>query len=111
MRLPNYHQAKIDIRKLRDYCLNPQHPIGKHKARIFKALLGVGRNNASFLRNQILQALSKSEAVKSYEDKFGTRYVVNLRINNNHKSATFAMIWIIPRKQKIPQFVTCYVIN
>lgn len=40
MKLPNAENAVIDIAKLRDYSLNPNHPEGKHKARVFQAKLG-----------------------------------------------------------------------
>jgi hypothetical protein len=32
MKLPNADRAIVDIVKLRNYCLNPQHPSGRHKA-------------------------------------------------------------------------------
>ena len=32
MKIPNAERAIVDIRKLRGYCLNPQHVKGKHKA-------------------------------------------------------------------------------
>lgn len=38
-RLPNYEHALIDDNKLRNYCLNPDHPVGKHKAKVFLAAL------------------------------------------------------------------------
>jgi hypothetical protein len=41
MKLPNAEAAFIDIRKLRDYSLNPDHDRGKHKARLFLAILGL----------------------------------------------------------------------
>jgi hypothetical protein len=34
-RLPNSERAILDIRKIEDYCLNPEHPRGRHKARLF----------------------------------------------------------------------------
>ncbi|CCQ62670.1 DUF6883 domain-containing protein [Crocosphaera watsonii] len=39
--LPYVDNAKVDIRKLRDYCLNPDHDHGKHKARLFSSILGM----------------------------------------------------------------------
>jgi hypothetical protein len=30
--LPNAARAEVDIRKLRDYCLNLEHDEGKHKS-------------------------------------------------------------------------------
>jgi hypothetical protein len=32
MKLPNAGDVEIDVRKITDYCLNPEHPSGKHKA-------------------------------------------------------------------------------
>jgi uncharacterized protein DUF6883 len=41
MKLPGSENAVADIAKLRDYCLNPSHPRGRHKARNFAALAGL----------------------------------------------------------------------
>ena len=35
MLLPFAEYATVDIGKLRDYCLNPNHEVGKQKARVF----------------------------------------------------------------------------
>ncbi len=35
-RLPHGDQAILDMRKIEDYCLNPSHPRGRHKARVFR---------------------------------------------------------------------------
>lgn len=37
MKLPNAERAVVDVRKLRNYCLNAEHPRGQHKARVFKS--------------------------------------------------------------------------
>ena len=31
----------VDLAKLRDYCLNEEHPRGRHKARVFRSRLGL----------------------------------------------------------------------
>ena len=41
MIIPNAERAAVDIRKLHDYCLNPDHDEGKHKARLFHKALGM----------------------------------------------------------------------
>lgn len=48
--IPNAENAVVDIRNLRDYCLNPQHDQGKHKARLFLSSLGMTADNAEELR-------------------------------------------------------------
>lgn len=35
MKLPNADRAVVGLAKLRDYCLSPTHPRGRHKARVF----------------------------------------------------------------------------
>jgi|GEM_PF-2721604 len=34
MKLPHGAHAVVDIARLRDYCLSPDHPRGRHKARL-----------------------------------------------------------------------------
>jgi hypothetical protein len=57
MKLPNAEAAVVDIVKLREYSLNPDHPKGKHKARVFLAALGIDENDAEQLREIILRAV------------------------------------------------------
>jgi hypothetical protein len=65
MKLPNAANAVVDIAKLRDYCLNPNHPKGKHKARAFLDKLGLERNDAELLRKSILEAILKLRRLRS----------------------------------------------
>ena len=41
--------------KLRDYALDPIHSKGKHKARVFASALGLTRNDAEWLRDELLR--------------------------------------------------------
>jgi hypothetical protein len=52
MKLPNPHKAVVEISKLRDYSLNVDHSVGKHKARVFRAALGLTVKQADWLRNR-----------------------------------------------------------
>ena len=45
-KLPNCTNAVVDLAKLRDYCLNIGHPEGRHKARVFRATLGMFEGDA-----------------------------------------------------------------
>ena len=47
--LPNGDRAIVDIRKLADYCLNPSHPRGRHKARVFRQAAGLQQDDAAWL--------------------------------------------------------------
>ena len=58
MPIPNAERAIVDIRKLRDYCLNPLHDEGQHKARLFATTLGMTADDAEDLRELLLQAVN-----------------------------------------------------
>ena len=77
MKLPNADRAVVDIAKLVDYSLNPNHPEGKHKARAFEEKLGIGQDDAEFLRQAIQEAISKSDAVEQKPTPYGRRFVVD----------------------------------
>ncbi|HYY96804.1 MAG TPA: hypothetical protein VE713_20030, partial [Pyrinomonadaceae bacterium] len=62
MKLPSADRAVIDIEKLRDYSLNPNHPEGKHKARVFLEKLNLKSDDAERLRKLIIEAILTQEA-------------------------------------------------
>ena len=67
-RLPNSEQAVLDLRKIEDYCLDPAHPRGRHKARIFRGALGVTRSDAAWLRSLLLDGARNGEAIELVTD-------------------------------------------
>jgi hypothetical protein len=71
MRLQN-PETVVDVRKLRDYCLSPEHPRGR-KARVFFAALGLGAGDAEELREALLSAAYSEEAVAGAENERGQR--------------------------------------
>ena len=77
MPIPNAERAVVDIRKLRDYCLNPMHDEGQHKARVFATALGITADDAEDLRVLLLQAVKTSEAQLGRRDAYGQRYTVD----------------------------------
>ena len=71
MKLTNADAAVVDIEKLRDYCLNINHPRGRHKARVFASALGLTADNAEELREAILQSAMTADVVQTERDGFG----------------------------------------
>ncbi len=69
--LPNSALAVINLRKLRDYCLNPEHPRGCHKAAVFREVPGLTRDDAIWLRDAFLVAARAEEAVLVNHDVWG----------------------------------------
>lgn len=68
MQLPNYQRAVIPLEKIRDYALNPDHPVGEHKARVFEAELGIQRVHAETFISILRVSLPRSPAVKGLQE-------------------------------------------
>jgi len=108
MLIPNAKNAVVDIRKLRDYCLNPEHDDGKHKARLFSSILGMTPDNAEELRQILLEVIQTHEAQLGRRDGFGQRYTLDFTIEWQNRSATLRSGWIIEHGLEIPRLTTCY---
>jgi len=102
--------AILDIRKIEDYCLNPDHPRGRHKARMFRELVGITRDDAEWLRGVLLNGVRTSEATKLADDIFGSRWRVDLPISRQSKRAVVRTVWIVRTGEDRPRFVTCWVL-
>jgi hypothetical protein len=108
MLIPNAKNAVVDIRKLRDYCLNPEHDDGKHKARLFSSILGMTPDNAEELRQILVEVIQTHEAQLGRRDGFGQRYTLDFTIQWQNRSATLRSGWIIEHDSEIPRLTTCY---
>ncbi len=107
--LPNADRAVVEIAKLRDYSLNTEHEIGKHKARVFKAALGLTFEDAGWLREIILQAAREEEAHPGPASAFGSKFVVDVIVMRGVRSAPVRTAWIIERGTDFPRLTSCYV--
>jgi len=87
MKLPNAEQAIVVIEKLRDYSLNATHEEGKHKAHVFAAALGIGADEAGWLREKLLDAALRHECVLGRNTPFGQRYVLDFPLSNGSQEA------------------------
>lgn len=108
MLIPNSENAIVDIRKLRDYCLNPEHDEGKHKSRLFSSILGMTVANADELRQILLEVVKTQEARLGRQDEFGQRYTLDFPLEWQNRSAIIRSGWIIERNSDIPRLTSCY---
>lgn len=111
MKLPNAENAVIDTRKLTDYCLDPESPRWRHKARVFESALGFTLDNAEELKQAILDAIVHGEAVIGELDFYGQRYRVDCRIVNEIGSAVVRTGWIVRPGEDFPRLTTCFVLK
>jgi len=110
MKLPNAERAFVDIAKLRDYSLDPVHPEGKHKARVFAAALGLSRNDADWLCEQLLSVARSHECSMGRKTIHGQRYVLDFMLARDGKSAHLRSVWNVRPMEDFPRLVTCFVL-
>ena len=120
MRLPNAENALVDIAKLRDYSLNPNHPEGKHKARAFERKVGINRTHAERLRQAILEAILTHDAIEQTGTPYGRRFIVEFEVSTIEgeeglisegilvSKALVRTAWIIRNDEDFPRLTTCF---
>lgn len=109
MRLPNHAQATIDIRKLRDYVLNPQHPEGRHKAKVFLSALGLTAAESDWLAAALLQNLGTAEAVEVKTTAWGALYRADLQVWRGARCAKVRTGWLCAGKTA--RLTTCFIVG
>ena len=109
MKLPNGARAIVEIRKLREYCLNPQHPRGRSKARVF-ASVGIREADAEELRTTLVAAASKGKAVPGAANSYGQRYIVDFNMARCGRAVRIRSTWIVRAGEDLPRLTSCYVL-
>jgi uncharacterized protein DUF6883 len=109
MKLPRGEDAIVDTEKLTGYCLNPEHPRGKHKARVFATALGFTAENADDLRAALLTAAATAEAQPAASDRFGDRYVLEFEVKGPRGTGVVMSAWIVRRGESAPRLTSCFV--
>jgi hypothetical protein len=104
-------QITIDHRKLTTYALDPDNPVGQHKALVFQRRLGYGRDNYEGLLAQIEEQVMECEAIATKLDAHGQRYQVDLEVMGVEGQRAIVRIgWIVePGAENCARLVTLYV--
>ena len=110
MKLPGGADAIVEISKVRDYCLDPHHPRGRHKARVFLSVLGLAETDADFLRAALMKAAREADAAAGVSDEYGDRYSVDFEISHEDRHATVRSAWIVLRGETAPRLTSCFVL-
>ncbi len=106
--IPNAKKAFIDVRKLRDYTLNSQHRVGRHKARLFSSILGITQIDVEALKNILLDVVCTHEAELGEQDAHGQRYELDFILHWKGRRALVRSVWNIRTYEQYPRLVTCY---
>ncbi len=107
MKLPNGEQAEISMQKLTGYCLNPEHPSGKHKARVFASVLGITAENAEILRQLVQTAAIEGEVIQQDATPFGQQFKVDWIVPDTD-GIQLRTIWEITSKNPNPRLITAF---
>jgi len=111
VKLPNGKKAVVEIAKLRDYCLSVAHPEGRHKARVFRAVLGIGPADSHMLQERLREAARDQEAIAGEVDGFGQRYVIDFPLEHEGRRALVRTAWIVLTDDDFPRLTSCYVLR
>jgi hypothetical protein len=104
-------QILIDPRKLTEYALNFDNPIGADKAIMFQRHLGFTKENHQILLEQIKSKVMDSDATLGIFDEHGQRYQVDLEITGIElgQNETVRTGWIIRPNENVARLITLYV--
>ena len=104
-------QIQIDPRKLTEYALNPDNPVGADKALMFRQHLGFTQANHELLLQQIQLKAPDAEAIFQRTDEHGDRYQVDLDIIGieEGQQETVRTGWIVEPSRSTDRLITLYV--
>ena len=111
MLLPNSDRAFIDPRKLAEYSLWPDHPVGGHKAILFQSVLGITVADARSLRDIFLHIAHRAEAAIGRLDEFGQRYTIDFTLSTAIGTALIRAGWIVRATEDFPRLTTSFVLR
>ena len=109
--LPNFERAVVPFEKLYGYVLNPDHPKGRDKARVFKSALGIERRHAAVLAEIITASLPRALAKERRQDKHGrswTTYHEIIGLSAVTAIVTVGWSFSIEEPDE-PKLVSCYI--
>lgn len=108
MKLPNGNHAVISMEKLRGYCLNPEHPSGKYKARVFDSALGITSKNAENLRELIARAAIEGEVIQQSSTDFGQLFKVDWSVPDRNQ-VILRTLWEVTTDYPHPRLVSAFI--
>jgi hypothetical protein len=107
--LPYFQNAVIEQRKLLDYVLNPVHPVGGHKTRVFAAALGFTQSNSDDLEAEIRRALATHPAHERPLKPWGREFTVDVLLSGPLGRAIVRTGWMLDNDSEVPRMTTAFV--
>jgi hypothetical protein len=93
VKLPQADRVEVDVRKVSDYLLSPMHPVGRFKARVFRALGFEQATVASFLA-EVRRIAAEGEVAEVEDFEFGRKYTVPGELKGPRGAARVVTVWM-----------------
>jgi len=110
VRIPNPDRAFIDPRKLAEYCLSTEHPVGGHKAMLFERVLGITAEHAEGFREILSHVAGHASAAAGGLDEFGQRYTTDFTLRTDLGSASIRCAGSVRPTEDFARLTTCLVL-
>lgn len=108
-RLPRANHAVVPREKLERYLLNPEHEVGRHKARVFGSALGIRQRDWKYLRDQLQTAVVDAPVSSVRTTPWGGLYEVVVAVDGlNGETRRVMTVWLVAGEEP-PRLVTGYV--
>lgn len=104
------NRVVIDPRKLTQYALDLDNPIGRHKALVFARRLGFTKDNYALLFQQLEGGALEAEAYLQHTDQHGRHYRLDLEVTGTEgQRAIVRTGWLVAPGSDEARLVTLYV--
>jgi len=108
MKIPAAHLVEVPREKVVDYLLSESHPVGRHKAVLFRSW-GFSADNWQELADSLQRHAADNDITKEEPSPFGMRFVVEgiMEVPDGRLPLVRA-IWFLRHEETMPRFVTAY---
>jgi hypothetical protein len=104
--VPDFSAAAIDDRKIADYAMNPDHPVGKHKYRVINSGTGLTTADSAAVRQQVLDGVREGTPILGKADQYGQRWAVDVPLAGPKGAMTVRTGWIVRPGSTAPELTT-----
>jgi hypothetical protein len=92
---PNFENPGFDDRKLTEYALNPDHPVGGNKAKVIESVTGLGKADAATVKQQILDQVKQGDPIPGKVDEHGSRFAKDVTLTGPNGTIVVRTAWIV----------------
>jgi hypothetical protein len=104
--VPDFSNPDIDPRKITDYAMNPDHPVGGNKYRVINSATGLDAHDAALIEQQIREGVRDGPPIPGRSDQYGQRWAVDVPLTGPRGTIIVRTAWILDVGSTTPRLVT-----